>query len=148
MARGRLTEEEIKILRQNVYVSDVEESRIIYTNEFKFLFIKEYQSGKKPTQIFREAGFDPKILGSKRIERAAHRWKESYVAGSLGSYQDGTIRKRRKWEVRNLQNDFQYEKYLEILEQLQQRIEELERENMRLKKLTAEKGVYGGEPLT
>lgn len=135
MARGRLTEEEIKILKQNVYVSDVEEYRVIYTNEFKFLFIKEYMEGKKPTQIFKDAGFDPKILGSKRIERAAHRWKESYAAGSLGSYQDGTIRKRRKWAIKDLQNNFQYEKYLEILDAQQEKIEALEAENERLRML-------------
>lgn len=135
MARGRLSKEEVKILKQNPYVSDVEETRIIYTNEFKFLFMKEYLDGKKPTQIFVDAGFDPKILGSKRIERAAHRWRESYAAGSLGSYQDGTIRKRRKWSVRDLQNNFSYEKYLEVLDEQQERIEALEAENERLRML-------------
>lgn len=133
MARGRLSPEEVKILKENPYVLDVEETRIIYTNEFKFLFIQEYQNGKKPTQIFREAGFDPKMLGSKRIERATSRWKESWAAGTLGSYQDRTIRKRRKWEIQNLVNDFQYDKYVEILEKLQDRIEFLEAENESLR---------------
>lgn len=133
MARGRLSEEEVNILKQNPYVSDVEETRIIYTNEFKFLFMKEYQEGKKPTQIFKDAGFDPKILGSKRIERAAHRWRESYAAGSLGSYQDGTIRKRRKWSIQDLQNNFSYERYLEVLDEQQERIEALEAEVKRLR---------------
>ena len=40
--------------------------------------------GKKPTAIFKDAGFDVKALGSKRIERACARWKESYEAGTLG----------------------------------------------------------------
>jgi len=133
MARGRLSPEEVKILKENPYVLDVEETRIIYTNEFKFLFIQEYRNGKKPTQIFREAGFDPKVLGSKRIERATSRWKESWAAGTLGSYQDRTIRKRRKWELQNLINNFEYEKYVEILEQLQARIEFLEEENESLR---------------
>lgn len=127
MARGRLTPEELDILKANPYVSDVEESRIIYTNEFKFLFIQEYQNGKKPTQIFRDAGFDPKVLGAKRIERAASRWKKSYEAGGLGSYQDGTVRKNK--EIQNLKDNFQYEKYLDVLKKQQKRIEFLEREN-------------------
>jgi len=134
MARGRLSEEEVKILKQNPNVSDVEETRIIYTNEFKFLFMKEYLKGKKPTQIFKDAGFDPKMLGSKRIERAAHRWRESYAAGSLGSYQDGTIRKRRKWMIQDLQNNFTYDRYLEILDEQQEKIEALEAEIRRLRK--------------
>lgn len=127
MARGILTPEELDILKANPYVSDVEESRIIYTNEFKFLFIQEYQNGKKPTQIFKDAGFDPKVLGAKRIERAASRWKKSYEAGGLGSYQDGTVRKNK--EIQNLKDNFQYEKYLDVLKKQQKRIEFLEREN-------------------
>ena len=78
MARGILTEEEIKILSQNKYVEIVSSHSIKYTYKFKCHFITELQAGKKPTQIFREAGLDPSILGSKRIERATARWKESY----------------------------------------------------------------------
>ena len=136
MARGRLHEEDIAILRANPYVSDVDENRIIYTNEFKRLFMTEYQDGKKPTQIFKEAGFDPKILGSKRIERAAHRWKESYASGSLGSYRDAFI--RRPMQTKSpFTAQLLYENCLEELEQQKKRIEELEAENERLRKLVA-----------
>lgn len=85
MGRGRLTAEEQRVLKKHKYVLDVNERNIIYTNEFKFFFMKEYISGKKPTQIFSDAGFDVRMLGSKRIERAASRWRESYEAGSLGT---------------------------------------------------------------
>lgn len=129
VARGKLSQEEMNALKASPYVSDVEENRIIYTNEFKFLFMQEYQNGKKPTQIFKEAGFDPKILGAKRIERAASRWKKSYETGGLGSYENGTFRRNKNEEIQNLQQNFQYEKYLEILEKQQKRIEFLEREN-------------------
>lgn len=66
----------------------VTDKAIYYTNEFKLLFIKEYLGGKKPAQIFQDAGFDLKMLGSKRIERAAARWKESYQSGTLGTRYD------------------------------------------------------------
>lgn len=125
MGRGKLSKEEIDILRKNPYVSDVSETRIIYTNEFKFLYMEEYLSGKPPSQIFRDAGFDTKILGSKRIERASHRWKESYAAGSLGMYEDGSIRKQKPHLEEN--------EYLEILKKLQAEIEELKAENERLR---------------
>ena len=85
MGRGRFTEEEQEILKGNKHVILVTDKAIYYTNEFKLLFIKEYLGGKKPAQIFQDAGFDLKMLGSKRIERAAARWKESYRAGSLGT---------------------------------------------------------------
>lgn len=84
MGRGNLTREEIRILKENPYVEDVNDCRIKYSEEFKLLFVKEYFSGKKPMSIFRDAGFDVKILGNKRIERASARWREANAAGSLG----------------------------------------------------------------
>lgn len=86
MGRGKLTEKEIEILKKNPFVVSVNGNRIIYSTEFKQMFMKAYKKGTGPTEIFRNAGFDVKILGSKRIERAAARWKESYEAGSLGMY--------------------------------------------------------------
>lgn len=88
MGRGRFTEEEQEILKGNKHVILVTDKAIYYTNEFKLLFIKEYLGGKKPAQIFQDAGFDLKMLGSKRIERAAARWKESYQSGTLGTRYD------------------------------------------------------------
>jgi len=84
MGRGRLSKQEIKILEKNPYVVDVNETRIIYAEDFKVRFMREYTEGKGPTQIFRDAGFDPAILGSKRIERACFRWKELFASGALG----------------------------------------------------------------
>lgn len=83
MGRGRLTHEEIKILKENPYVKDVNENRVLYTNEFKALFTEEYFNGKKLMAIFVEAGFDVSILGSKRIERVYARWREANASGNL-----------------------------------------------------------------
>ena len=96
MGRGNLTQEEKKVLNQNPFVVCINGNYISYSNEFKQHFMKEYSSGKGPTQIFKDAGFDPKILGSKRIERAAARWRESYAAGTLGKYDDGYISHQKK----------------------------------------------------
>lgn len=133
MARGRLSAEEMDILRQNPFVQDVSDKRIIYTNKFKFRFMKEYKKGKKPKQIFEEAGFDPQILGSKRIERAAHRWKESYASGSLGAYQDGRIRQRKCQETEALLWNISREECLRIIKEQQTEIEQLRAENATLK---------------
>lgn len=81
MARGGFTEQELEALNNNKYVLYAENNKIAYSNEFKHLFIKELISGKRPKEIFAEAGFDVNALGSKRIERATARWKESYYAG-------------------------------------------------------------------
>lgn len=86
MGRGYLSEEERKILLKNPYIRDVNGKRVSYSDEFKLHFIEEYKAGKWPQQIFREAGLDVSILGAKRIERAAARWRASYEDGSLCEY--------------------------------------------------------------
>lgn len=76
MGRGILTEKEQEKLKKNPYVLEVNEKSVKYSEEFKKYFIKEYVLGKSPMEIFKSAGFDPKMLGTKRIERAAARWRE------------------------------------------------------------------------
>ena len=88
MGRGKLTQEEIKILKKNPNVISVNEDRIVYSDSFKKYFVEQYFMGERPGNIFRSAGFDLKILGSKRIERASYRWRESFEAGTLGLYAD------------------------------------------------------------
>ncbi len=83
MAQKRLSAEDIRALLENPYVMDANESRILYTPEFKKRFMEEYIAGKGPTRIFRECGFDPKMLGGKRIERATARWKIAYEKGRI-----------------------------------------------------------------
>ena len=53
MGRGKLTKEEMKILVENPYVVEVNEQRIVYSEEFKRYFMQEYLAGKGPTKIFR-----------------------------------------------------------------------------------------------
>lgn len=83
MGRGQFTQAEIEELRENPHVHDVNRTSISYSKEFKQQFMEEYKKGKRPVQIFRDAGFDPVVLGSKRIERACARWKEAYRSGTL-----------------------------------------------------------------
>ena len=83
MGRGKLTAEEQAILRTNPNVKSVNDQCILYTNEFKKHFIEALTKGKRPKQIFVEAGFDLEILGDKRIERATARWKERHIRDTI-----------------------------------------------------------------
>lgn len=83
MAAKVFTEEQRKILSKNPNVESVEKTRIIYKEAFKSYYVKNYLAGKKPSEIFIEAGFDPSILGNKRIERASARWRKLYADGQL-----------------------------------------------------------------
>lgn len=49
--------------------------RITYSRDFQVRCMAQYLRGNGPTSIFASAGLNPKIVGSKRIERAIARWK-------------------------------------------------------------------------
>lgn len=65
-------------LSNNKYVKKVSDKSITYSDEFKRLFIDEYMEGKTPREIFESRGFDVEILGIKRVEQCADRWKRAY----------------------------------------------------------------------
>ena len=83
MARGMLSSAEMDVLKKNPYVEDVNRQRILYTYEFKCFFMEQYLAGKRPVDIFRQAGFDVPMLGEKRIERATARWRAMYAANGM-----------------------------------------------------------------
>lgn len=68
MGKNYFTPEQVEQLRNNKYVKQVSEKAITYTEEFKEIFILEYKTGKLPSQILAEMGFDSKVLGKSRID--------------------------------------------------------------------------------
>lgn len=68
MSKIIFTNEEIEELKKNKYVKHVSEKNITYSDEFKQHFIDEKSKGKGPTRIFIESGFNPYVIGSKRID--------------------------------------------------------------------------------
>ena len=76
MGKNYFTEEQVVKLRKNIYVKNVTEKSITYTDEFKLHFINEYNLGKQPNQIFKEADFDVYVLGEERIKSASRRFKK------------------------------------------------------------------------
>ena len=73
MSKRDFTEEEIKELNKNPYIKHVGTRGITYTEEFKAHFIEEKNNGKFTTEIFRNAGFDTKIIGRKRMDGFSNR---------------------------------------------------------------------------
>ena len=78
MPKGNLTREEIAELIQNPYVEKVVDTRIIYTDEFRQKFIKEYKEGRDAKSIFAGAGFDTNVLGRNRIRAIRNNWRRIY----------------------------------------------------------------------
>ena len=75
MSNILFNEEQQKRLRANHWVKSVTEKSISFTEDFKIYFINEYNLGKLPKQIFKDAGFDINMLGDKRIEQCTARYK-------------------------------------------------------------------------
>ena len=103
MGRGYFSSHEIEVLKRNRYVNDVDDKRILYSNDFKKHFIQEYMKGKRPSQIFKESGFNVQILGDKRIERACSRWRQVYEAGGLDAFDGEKTRDLRKTKTTELE---------------------------------------------
>lgn len=70
-------------LSTNKYVTKVSDKAITYSDEFKRLFIDQYMDGKKPREIFEAQGFNVEVLGMKRVEQSADRWKKAYERGGI-----------------------------------------------------------------
>ncbi|MCF2941740.1 hypothetical protein L1N85_25765 [Paenibacillus alkaliterrae] len=76
MSKKRFTEDEREKLSKNRYVIKVSDKAITYADEFKQLFIDQYMTGKTPREIFEAHGFDVTVIGMKRVEQSAERWKK------------------------------------------------------------------------
>jgi putative transposase len=83
MSKKRFNEEDRENLSRNRYVIKISEKAITYADEFKQLFINSYMSGKTPKEIFEDNGFDIEVIGMKRVEQCADRWKKAYEEGGI-----------------------------------------------------------------
>ena len=81
MGTNRFTEEQQELLRLNPYVDKVSETSITYTEEFKERFYQEYKAGNMPSAILQGMGFEPRMLGRKRIDRFVVNVKKYEVQG-------------------------------------------------------------------
>ncbi|KAB8294577.1 HTH domain-containing protein [Bifidobacterium avesanii] len=73
---GMFSSEEIAYLKSLPAVVEATAKRITYSNAFKEYCMRRYAEGASPVKLFREAGLDPSLVGSKRIERCFARWRE------------------------------------------------------------------------
>lgn len=127
MGNKYFTVEEIEYLSKSIYVKSVTEKQIIYTDEFKKFFVKEYLAGKGPTLIFESAGLYQRILGAKRIEKARSRWMKAYESGAL-NVSSSLIKNRLFKKMKNITDK-------ELIRRQEARIKLLELEIELLKKI-------------
>lgn len=71
MSKITFSEKQIEVLQRNPYVKHVIDKSSAYTDELKRNFIEEYLHGKFFYTIFKEAGVNIGVIGTKRYERSA-----------------------------------------------------------------------------
>jgi len=79
MGKKSFTPEEIKILRQNIYTLKISETHLWFTPEFKEIFHEEYSKGKSARQILQELGYDPVMLGQRRVWDIPMHIREQFI---------------------------------------------------------------------
>jgi len=126
MSQILFDKETINLLRENPYVKEVSEKSITYTSEFREKFVVEYESGKSPSQIFREAGFDVKKLGRERIKSITSRCRKMAIRET--GFEDTRSKNSGRPSTRELTPE-------EQLERLKHKVKYLEQENEFLKKI-------------
>ena len=126
MSNILFTDKDVKKLSKNKWIKNITNKGITYTNEFKRKLVKECENYKKfPQEVFRECGIDPKIVGKRRIEGSAHRWRKQLK--STGDITDTRTTNSGNTLKRELTDK-------EKLERAEARIKLLEAENELLKK--------------
>ena len=128
MSKVIFNDKQIKVLAKNPNVLRVSDKAITYSEEFKNKFIVENSKGILPRKIFEENGFDIEIIGLKRIEQSAARWKKKYADMGVLGLKDSRTGNSGRPLLRELTTQ-------EEIERLKAKISLLEIENEFLKKL-------------
>ena len=88
MSTKLFTEEEMEMLVANKYVKHVSAKGITYKDEFRRIFISEYEKGRFPRAIFEECGFVISMLGIGRVESLSKDWRAKYKKNGVQGLQD------------------------------------------------------------
>ena len=138
MGQHYFTDEQVEKLKQNRNVKKVTRKSITYQDQFKAEFMRAYEKGQLPKQIFYEAGFDIMVLGEKRIESSTARWKNQ--SQRIEGFKDTRKERSGRSRTRELSKDEiiqRQEAQIEYLKQERDFLLELERlERLAIKKET------------
>lgn len=128
MSKIVFNDKQIKLLAKNPNVLKVSDKSITYSEKFKNKFIVENSRGILPRKIFEDNGFDIEIIGLKRIEQSAARWRKKYADMGVLGLKDSRVINSGRPLLRVLTAQ-------EEIERLKAKISLLEIENEFLKKL-------------
>lgn len=141
MSKNIYSEFQMKELEKNPNVVRVSDRSISYQPYFKVKAVQEYKTGKGPSQIFLEHGFNLAVIGKDQPKRCLRRWRDTFEQfgevgfeserrgkGSAGRPSSKTLsaeEKLKKAETRI--------KYLEAENDFLKKLEERERQALKKK---------------
>ncbi len=118
MSKKTFTEQEVCILRQNPFTFKATQHSLYFTKEFKELFLKEFNAGKIPRQILADHGYDPEMLGDRRVWGISYHIRKQYE--KYGDVHEGITRSKppvgrttplsEKDELKQLRHEVDYMK--------------------------------------
>lgn len=126
MGINYFTDEQVLQLSKNPYVISVTNKYINYSEEFKELFLIDYENGMIPSAIFSKYGFDPKVLGKQRRSNFVQRVKAE--SKRINGFKDMRKENSGRPKTKELSTD-------ELIEQLQYKNKILQQENDFLKRV-------------
>ena len=126
MSKVLFTDIQVKKLSKNKWIKKISNKAITYTDEFKAKLVKETENYHKfPQDIFKECNIDPDIVGMKRVEQSAYRWRKQYK-------ETGILEDTRKYITGRAKTNESSD--TEKLKRAEAKIKLLEAENELLKK--------------
>lgn len=79
MSKRRFTADQIVELLKNKNVARCSNKSITYSKDFKFKAIEQYdKNGYSPRMIFKDAGFDLRLIGTHTPKDSLLRWRKTY----------------------------------------------------------------------
>lgn len=111
MGKKYFTDEQVMELKLNSNIANVTNKAITYTEKFRENFYEELSNGKGPTQIFRENGFDTKVIGQKRISNFTERVKKQALRPERFSDTRSRNSGRKQSQERTLEEEIAYLKH-------------------------------------
>ena len=87
------SDEEIEVLRSNKYTYSISKKQLYFTREFKEMAWERDQMGIAVKTIFRDAGYDPLMLGRRRMDAFMISLRRSVANGV--PFTEGRLHKTR-----------------------------------------------------
>ena len=125
---NELSDYQRRKLLENPNVEEITEKHIHYSFSFKVKAVESYLKGKKPSEIFLDAGIDPSLFETDYCLYAIKRWKKKYEEEGRDSLKSSStgLKATGRPRIENI-NELTYEELQTIVEIQREIITELER---------------------